>query len=65
MASQTRAGTDARQPEYVTYAPKGYCCPECKQPIKSLERAIRGTAPMPAGAPAVTYRHAECPKVQS
>ncbi|MFE2733777.1 hypothetical protein [Streptomyces sp. NPDC056723] len=55
--------TDPRRGEYVTYAPKGERCADCKQQIKSLERVWRVPVERPSGAPALgPYRHYEtCP----
>lgn len=64
MASKTSEPDteDARQWEYVTYAPKGETCPACLKPIRSLERVRRGTLERASSAPVVIYRHhGECP----
>lgn len=60
MASAT--DTDATKDEYTTFAPAGQTCPNCQQPIKSLERCRRGTVERQSGPPAVVYRHRECAK---
>lgn len=61
MASKTQEiDTDASGWEYNTFAPKGETCPDCKQPIASLDRCRRGTFERQSGAPAVVYRHIDC-----
>ncbi|GFH36060.1 hypothetical protein SCWH03_22820 [Streptomyces pacificus] len=45
MATQTETDTDARQWEYVTYAPAGETCPACMVPRNSA----RKSAPAPDG----------------
>ncbi|AXE26224.1 hypothetical protein C0216_24655 [Streptomyces globosus] len=53
--------TDARQWEYVTYAPSGHRCTACKKLIKPLEPVRRGHADRSSGPPEVIYRHTgEC-----
>lgn len=53
--------TDARQLEYVTYAPVGYKCPQCHNSIKPLERAVRIATDRSSAGPALQYRHWQCP----
>ncbi|MBC9712229.1 hypothetical protein H9Y04_06540 [Streptomyces sp. TRM66268-LWL] len=54
------ATTDARQGEYVTYAPKGEKCAKCKQGFGPLERVWRLTVERQSGAPAFgPYQHYE------
>ncbi|MFE9259236.1 hypothetical protein [Streptomyces sp. NPDC006879] len=63
MATQTETDTDARQWEYVTYAPAGETCPACMEPIKSLERCRRGTLERQSGPPVVIHQHVDrCPR---
>jgi hypothetical protein len=54
--------TDARQWEYLTYAPKGEQCPACLKPIASLEAVRRGQLQRPPRPPVVVHRHVVCPK---
>lgn len=55
--------TDARNGEYVTYAPKGEKCAACREPFRSLDRVRRFTVDRPTGPPAYgPYKHyPECP----
>lgn len=66
MASNaaTAGATDVRKGDYVTYAPKGEMCADCKQAIKTLERVWRTATERQSGPPAPgPYRHyGECPK---
>ncbi len=65
MASDTKTTpTDARQGDYVTYAPKGETCIGCRQEFKSLDRVWRVTIERVSGAPALgPYRHYDkCPE---
>lgn len=62
MASQATETTDAKQWEYVTYAPRGETCPACLNSIKPLEQVRRGRLERQSGAPVVVYRHVNCPK---
>ncbi|MDT0453649.1 hypothetical protein [Streptomyces hesseae] len=65
MGSRTQtADADARQWEYVTYAPGGETCPACRKKIKPLEPCRRSTAEHASAAPAVTYRHVHCSNPQ-
>lgn len=62
MAATTDT-TDARQGEYVTFAPAGEKCAFCRQEIKALDRVWRLAVDRPSGPPAPgPYRHyGECP----
>ncbi|MFI1970327.1 hypothetical protein BLA24_27775 [Streptomyces cinnamoneus] len=61
MGSRTQAAdADARQWEYVTYAPTGETCPACRRKIKPLEPCRRFTVERASAAPVVAYRHAHC-----
>lgn len=66
MASNaaTADTTDARKGDYVTYAPKGEKCADCKQPINTLDRVWRMTIERQSGPPALgPYRHyGKCPE---
>ncbi|ROQ97361.1 hypothetical protein EDE04_3859 [Streptomyces sp. 2132.2] len=55
------SATDARQREYLTYAPQGERCPVCRKAIESLELVERGTLEGSAGPTVVVYRHTRCP----
>lgn len=50
--------------EYLTYAP-GQKCSACLRTVKPLEPVRRGTLDRASGAPAVVYRHNECPTAQT
>lgn len=60
----TTVETDARRGDYVTYAPSGEKCADCRQELKSLDRVWRVTIERQSGAPALgPYRHYDpCPK---
>ncbi|MFD3543432.1 hypothetical protein ACFWUQ_28570 [Streptomyces sp. NPDC058662] len=60
----TDKATEAEVWEYLTYAPKGARCSECKKVIEPLEPVRRGHEGRASGPPVVFYRHAntdECP----
>ncbi|MEU9437945.1 hypothetical protein [Streptomyces sp. NPDC048252] len=61
-ATASEGTTDAREWEYVTYAPRGERCPACLRAIKPLERVKRGAMERQSGPPFVVYRHIDCPK---
>jgi hypothetical protein len=59
----TMASAEESKSEYMTYAPSGETCPECKKPIGTFEPARRGMLARVSGPPAVVYRHAgRCPR---
>ncbi|MFE0171545.1 hypothetical protein ACFWZ2_04450 [Streptomyces sp. NPDC059002] len=59
MATRAKT-TDARQGEYVTYAPEGEKCAVCGKVIKTLQRVWRMPVERQSGAPALgPYRHYE------
>ncbi|WP_327361137.1 hypothetical protein [Streptomyces sp. NBC_01296] len=50
--------------EYLTYAP-GHKCSACSRTVKPLDPVRRGAVDRTSGAPAVVYRHNECPTTQT
>lgn len=53
---------EATATEYVTYAPDGSLCADCKRRIKQLDPCRRSTIERKSGSPAAIYRHFECPR---
>lgn len=59
MAASSATGTEA---DYVTYAPDGSTCAECKRKIKRFVLCRRFTIERKSASSAAVYRHFECPR---
>ncbi|GDY74065.1 hypothetical protein SM007_16200 [Streptomyces avermitilis] len=62
MAASAAPKTEVDTADYVTYAPAGSTCADCKQTINRLEPCRRSCIERRSGPPAAIYRHFECPR---
>lgn len=62
MATTKETVTGQGPWEYVTYAPPGNRCSECRRAIKPFDVVRRGAMERPSGPHVVLYRHeGKCP----